>query len=87
MPEVITVIVPSEGKQADVEVEPYHTVKDIIELVVNELKLRRGDWRLTFGAKELTEGDTRTLGEIGIRNGDVLHLIPWGPGGERTQLS
>ncbi|MBS7648314.1 hypothetical protein KEJ17_01520 [Candidatus Bathyarchaeota archaeon] len=76
MPESITIIVPTEGKQIEVEVEPYHTPKDIIDLVISQLKLRSGEWILTLGSKEITSSDTRTLGEIGVRNGDVLHLMP-----------
>lgn len=76
MPESVTIIVPTEGKQIEVEVEPYHTPKDIIDLVVSQLKLRSGEWILTLGSKEITTNDTRTLGEIGVRNGDILHLMP-----------
>lgn len=76
MPEVITVIVPTEGKQIEIEFEPYHTPKDLINLVISQLKLRSGEWVLTLGTKEISSSDTRTLGEIGIKKGDVLYLMP-----------
>jgi uncharacterized ubiquitin-like protein YukD len=76
MPKSITIIVPTEGKQIEIEVEPHHTPKDIIDFVISQLKLRSGEWILTLGSKEIVSSNTRTLEEIGVRNGDILHLLP-----------
>jgi len=78
---VVTIIIPTEGKQIEIEFEPYHTTKELINLVISQLKLRSGEWILTLGSKEITSNDPRTLGEIGIKNGDTLYLMPRVVGG------
>jgi len=71
------------GKEVELEVEPAHRLGEVMETVINALKLpRENAYSLAFGHKEYgSQHYDKTLAEIGLRDGDRLQLIVRPAGG------
>ena len=79
MSKKIEVKVPATGTSATVEVEDHHKVRDVIELVVDYLKLQPASYWLQKGEKRIRPDGT--IGSANIMGGDVVELIPDPVGG------
>ena len=70
------------NREVEVEVEPTHTFRDLMDTVIKALDLPQGDYRLALGAKEYgPQHYDKTLVELGFRDGDRLQLTVRTPGG------
>jgi len=79
MPKRIVIKDPSTGNTAEMEVEDSHLVRDIIEEAINFFKLERAPYWLKKGKDQLSPD--RTVGDAGIREGDIVEIIPDPTGG------
>jgi uncharacterized ubiquitin-like protein YukD len=84
----ITILSTLTGDEVDLEVSPTTRLEDVFKTIANVLKLNLDDvgmgYRLVHpgGAKEYGVAHfSRTLAELGIRDGDRLQLIVRPEGG------
>lgn len=70
----------AEGDQVTLELEPDNTVEEVIETACNHWNMRPSAYVLRKGKNILSGAKTRVDG-LGLRDGDVLELIPDPTGG------
>ena len=63
---------PQSGRVVRLEVEPSHTARAVVEVIVDGLKLPEGPYALIFSGHQIAS--EKTLSNAGVMDGDLLKL-------------